>query len=314
MLWKKPINPEMTQDGLLLFVVVSWGMTFLFTKLGLHSFPVLYFAALRTFAAAATLTVCAGLLLRHRPHSRLSTGDHVLALVLGGLGMGCFPYVFSLAMTQTSAANAGLIFGVTPVAVGGMSALLGLERLRGRDWLGLICSFAGIALVSGNPLSTAGAAHLQGDMLMFVAMILWAGYTVGNRFVSGSASSVHFTALASLWGSTIFCILLGPRLLEFSWGTVPFSAWSGVFGAGVLGTGIAYVLWAKSVKNVGPARTAVYMNLVPLVAAACGAIFLGESLRLVHLPAAVAVMTGVVLTRGHARKRRSGLASRPGHV
>ncbi|ACV68560.1 DMT family transporter [Desulfohalobium retbaense] len=314
MLKNKPMYPEVSQDGLLLFVVVSWGMTFLFTKLGLPSFPVLNFAAMRTFAAAGTLTVCAGILLRHRPHSRLTRGDHVLALLLGGLGMGCFPYVFSLAMSQTSAANAGLIFGATPVAVGGMSALLGLERLRAKDWLGLSCSFAGIALVSVSSLSTVGIADLQGDMLMFLAMLMWAGYTVGNRFVSESASRVHFTALASLWGSTLLCLMLGPALFRFSWSTVTPSAWTGVFGAGVLGTGIAYVLWSSSVKKVGPARTAVYMNLVPLVAAVCGAVVLHEPLRLVHLPAAVAVMTGVVLTRGQSRKRSAEWSSRAEHV
>lgn len=296
----RPNKPFWGKDAQMLLVIHFWGLTFLFTKMGLQSFTPLSFAHVRIASAGMALLLMAAVNARQHGTLQLRLGDHLLALVLGLLGMTCFPFCFTLAMQHTSAANAGLIFGTTPVAVALLSWLLGLERLSRIQWLGLTLSVAGIALVMLAQGVTLSLAHLQGDLLMLGAMFNWAMYTVLNRFVPAYKSSLQFTAYAALWG------LAGLTLLSYSqWSSVSLQAvsplaWLGGLCAGILSTAMAYVIWNNSVRDMGPAKTAVYLNLVPLVAAISGFVLLNEALGWQHLGAAVLIIAGVLLTRNKA--------------
>ena len=48
----------------------------------------------------------------------------------------------------------------------------------------------------------------------------------------------------------------------------------------IFALGVAYTIWYAAVRQIGSARTAVYSNVIPLVAMATAVIFLGEPLRL----------------------------------
>lgn len=290
----------LANDARMLLVIYFWGLTFYFTKLGLESFDPLSFAHVRMASAVVALIVMAALNARHHGPVRMDFRDHLLAVILGLLGMACFPFCFSLAMKYTSAANAGLIFGTTPVAVALISWLLGLERLNRKQAQGLFLSFAGIAVILLPQGINFSLDTLRGDLLMIGAMLNWALYTVINRFVRTGQSTLQFTAYGALWGVAGLTLLslgdlAGPPLAEVK----PVS-WVGGLCAGVLSTAVSYVIWNNTVRSVGPAKTAVYLNLVPLVAAVSGFILLNESLGWPHLLAAGLIITGVVMTRGVA--------------
>ncbi|MCF8112085.1 MAG: DMT family transporter [Desulfobacteraceae bacterium] len=286
------------EDARMLMVINFWGFTFLFTKLGLQSLDPLSFANLRVASAALALVAMAAFTARHHAMARMNFKDNLLALVLGLLGMACFPFCFSLAMNFTSAANAGLIFGTTPVAVALISRLLGMEQLKGRQWNGLLLSVAGISVI----LLPAGAdfsfTTLQGDLLMVAAMLNWALYTVVGRFVPQKHSGLQFTAYGALWGVAGLSLLSIETLAGLAPGEVKAVSWLGGLCAGVLGTAVSYVIWNNTVRVIGPARTAVYLNLVPLIAAVSGFIILNESLGWQHLLAACLIIPGILMTRG----------------
>lgn len=284
-------------DLAMLLVIQFWGLTFLFTKLGLKSLDPLSFANLRIASAVVVLAVLAVWhASRHGP-VRLNFSEHVLAVLLGVLGMACFPFCFSLAMNYTSAANAGLIFGTTPVVVAAMSWMLGMEHFGSRQWIGLILSFAGIACIMADRGIDVSAASMGGDLLMVLAMLIWAVYTVVNRFVKQSHSSLQITAYGGLWGAAALAVASFGHLAAVSVSEITPQSWLGGLCAGVLGTALSYVVWNSSVKSAGPGKTAVYLNLVPIVAALSGFLILNESPGWPHLIAAVFVITGVLLTK-----------------
>ena len=304
------ISPEW-RDLLLLFVAVSWGLTFLFTKMGLASFDTATFAFLRTAGAAIVLNGFALVHARRHGSARLRPREHLAAIGLGLLGLTGFPYCFSQAMEATSSTNGGLIFGATPVVVGVISVTAGLERLRPANWLGLALSVAGIVAILFPELSARGTASLSGDLLMVAAMLLWAAYTVLNRLLPRRISVLHMTAYASLWGVSGLALLNLRSLMEQDWSGAAGISWLGAACAGVLGTGLAYIVWNLQVQRIGPARTAVSMNLVPVVSALAGFTLLEEPLGGRHLLAALLVIPGVALTqmapqeRSPSRERRA---------
>ncbi|MFP4225411.1 MAG: DMT family transporter [Desulfobacterales bacterium] len=288
----------MANDARMLLVIYFWGLTFYFTKLGLESFDPLSFAHVRVASAVVALIAMAALNAKHHGPIHMDFRDHLLAVVLGLLGMACFPFCFSLAMNYTSAANAGLIFGTTPVAVALISWVLGLERLNGKQVQGLLLSFTGIAVILLPQGINFSFDTLRGDLLMICAMLNWALYTVINRFVRTGESTLQFTAYGALWGIAGLTLLSLGDLPSLHVGEVKPVSWIGGLCAGVLSTAVSYVIWNSTVRSVGPAKTAVYLNLVPLVAAVSGFILLNEALGWPHLAAAGLIITGVLMARG----------------
>jgi drug/metabolite transporter (DMT)-like permease len=298
-------QPNWTHELGLALVVLFWGLTFLFTKMGLRTIPPVCFAFLRTLFAAAALSGAAGSLRQTGP-TAAGWRTHAVAALLGLCGMGLFPFAFSLALTCASAVDGGLIFGTTPVAVAALSALFGMEQLDWADWTGVVLSFLGILIVICPENGFVSGEAGTGDLLMVGAMLCWAVYTVGNRCLTATQSSLHTTAYSSWWGLGGLLLLSLPRLDAFDWESVSRVSWIGAACAGVLGTAASYVIWNRSVGCTGPARTAVYLNLVPVVAALSGYLALNEPLGLHHLAASATIMTGVCLTRS----RQASLGSR----
>ncbi|MFP4158624.1 MAG: DMT family transporter [Desulfobacterales bacterium] len=285
-------------DARMLMVIHLWGFTFLFTKLGLKSLDPLSFANLRVASAALALVLMVSLTQGSHCRLRMNFAEHLLACGLGLLGMACFPFCFSLAMNHTSAANAGLIFGATPVAVALISRMLGMERLDGRQWCGLLLSFSGIAVIMLHGKAGFSLETIRGDLMMVAAMLNWALYTVINRFVPSEHSGLRFAAYGSLWGIAGLSILSLNNFAGLAFQEVEPVSWLGGLCAGILGTAVSYVIYNNTVRLIGPAKTAVYLNLVPLIAAVSGFIILNESLGIQHMVAACFIIPGVFMTRG----------------
>ena len=72
-------------------------------------------------------------------------------------------------------------------------------------------------------------------------------------------------------------------------------AWLSLAFMGVLGTAVAFVWFYDGVRAIGPARTAVFINLVPVVAITLGVLLLGEALHWSMLTGGALVVAGVFI-------------------
>jgi drug/metabolite transporter (DMT)-like permease len=81
------------------------------------------------------------------------------------------------------------------------------------------------------------------------------------------------------------------------WGALCFLA----FFCSVLG----FVWWNRGMAVLGPSRTAVFYNLVPISGIALGALLLGETVTMAHIAGAALVSIGVFLTVRTGRTDRS---------
>jgi drug/metabolite transporter (DMT)-like permease len=81
------------------------------------------------------------------------------------------------------------------------------------------------------------------------------------------------------------------------WTAISAGTWAAVVYSALFALCIAYTIWYAAVREIGSARTAVYSNLVPLVAMLTAILFLGEPLHAVKVLGAAAVLVGVALTR-----------------
>ncbi len=168
-------NPVLAEVSLLLAVFFV-GMDVVSVKYALEDLPPLVFMPIR-YVLAGLLLLAFLRLLGWGDGVGLGRG-HLLAL--GGLGLVgiAINYVgYTVGLSLTSGSNAALIIATAPVWGLLLGVVLGLERGSWMGALGLGLAIAGVALVVGGGLGSAGAS-VGGDLLVCVSAFSWGAYTV----------------------------------------------------------------------------------------------------------------------------------------
>ena len=141
------------------------------------------------------------------------------------------------------------------------------------------------------------SASIGGDILILIASVLWAMYTEGGKNPVTHYGALRVTAW-TLWVATPVIFFLGlPDLMRTDLTTLTPQAWIGIVYAGLLGVGLAYLLWYRAVERIGNTRTAVYSNLVPVAALFTAWIWLGEIPSIMQLLGAAIILGSLTLVR-----------------
>ena len=281
---------------LLVLVVIIWSSYPTVVKVALRDMPPFTLAALRCLLASALLL---GLVAREGAGAGgpITRTDLPPLLVLGLAGIAGSTGTYYLAVALTSASNAVILTATTPVFVAVGGHLFFGERLGRRQWTGVACSAAGVLLtVTRGELRLFEAPPRLGDGLALVGQIGWAAYTLYGKRVLARLSPRVATAAAYLIGTAVLiplAIVVAPAFPPARFGSLP--AWSVVVFQGVLGT-LSHVWYYRGVKSVGPAVTAMFMNLQPLLGVALATVVLRESVNAAQGLGACAILVGVWLT------------------
>jgi drug/metabolite transporter (DMT)-like permease len=288
-------------DLMMIGVALIWGSGFSIVKhsVGIFSPPV--FNAVRYSLATVLLL---GALWARGERLRDAAGDTWRLIGLGLLGYFVYQFFFIEGITRTTASNSSLILATVPVLVAALNGLFGFERVGARVWLGVLLSFAGILLIilGGEAAFSFGGARVIGDVMTLGASLAWAGYVVFAR----PCLKRHSALLVTTWtvgvGMMALWLFALPELGRIEWARAPAAAWFGIVYTGGLGVAGAYMLWNSAVKRVGGARVAVYSNLVTVIAVAVAAVTLGETITLLKVVGALAVLGGIALTHWQEKK------------
>ena len=177
-----------------------------------------------------------------------------------------------------------------------MAAAIGHERVGRLHWLGAVLSTAGIYFVVGYGAAVSGGT-LLGDLIMLGAVACWSIYTIGGGRLMSRHSPLFVTGMTMAIGTIPYALLAIPTLLRLDWSAVSPTVWLILFPSGLFALNFAFLVWYTAVQKLGPARTSIYSNAVPIVAMVTAAIFLGERITGAKVIGAAAVLGGVVLTR-----------------
>ena len=105
-------------------------------------------------------------------------------------------------------------------------------------------------------------------------------------------------------------VLMAPfALVQHPDAAPPAKAWLAVVALGVLGSGIAYLLYFAIIASAGASRAILVTYLGPAFALVYGAVFLDEAVTAVALAGLALVLTGTALATGLARLRPASVAS-----
>ncbi|KAF0195174.1 MAG: hypothetical protein FD169_1528 [Bacillota bacterium] len=283
-------------DLALIFTAAVWGVNVVVVKIALQSFDPIVFNSLR-FALAAILSWA--LLLITEPNSRPRREDLFTLGYLGLLGHTLYQVLFIYGISFTTAGNTSLLLATMPVWVAMFSVALSIDTVRVTTWLGLACSILGILLVvlgSGKALGFARET-LRGDLMIIAGTLLYAFFTIRSRPLLAHYTPLQVTTYTMTSGTLALALVATPTLVKSNFVTVSFAAWGALLFSGVFAIVIGYYIWNSGVKILGPARTAIYSNLSPIVAMLAGWVLLEEALTLRQFTGAAFIILGLLVAR-----------------
>jgi drug/metabolite transporter (DMT)-like permease len=284
----------------MLLVVLIWGVNFTVTKGAFARFPPLAFTGVR-FALASLLLI--PLVRRLEGPEALPRGVLTRLIVLGVVGNTLYQLGFISGLDRTTASNSALILAAMPSIVALLAVAFRFEPLRFKVLGGVLVATAGVVLVVAARGAGFGGTTMAGDLLTLGAVVCWAGYTLGLRVLPPEISPLRVTMVTTVAGAPGLVLAGLPEMLEMDWSAVGWQGWSALGYATILSLLVAYLIWNRSVKVVGPSRTVIYMCLTPLIAVATAAVFLGERPRPLQAVGAALIIGGVLVTRASAEPR-----------
>ena len=283
-------------DPVLLLVACIWGAGNVVTKWVLEVLDPPAFLALRM--VVVSILMAAVLLLG--PRIRLALRDWLIVSVCGGGLMAAQFLSFSYAMKLTTASEGSLLISTAPVWTAVIVAVLGMEHVTGRNWLGIVLASGGVAMVVLGPagrIVSDAPSRLSGDLLMLASAWLYAGYMVLSRRWMQRLGELPVIC-RTFAAAGVLLVAVGARhLLASDWSTVTAGHWVGIAYVTLLAGFVGLILWYRTIGRTSASGTAVYQYLVPGVSIVAAAIFLGERIAALQLAGIAVTLVGVYLAR-----------------
>jgi drug/metabolite transporter (DMT)-like permease len=272
-----------------------WGSSFLFMRLAVVEFGPLPTAVVRVAIASAFLLPLM-LWKGHGPVLR----KHWLAIGLIGVLNSGLPFLlFAFALLSITTGLSAILNATVPL-FGALVAWVWLkDRPTGSRIAGLAIGFLGVALLAWDKASfkpnAAGIAPAWAVLACLLATICYAiAASATKRYLSGLPPLA--TATGSQIGAT-FALAL-PAAWVWPQELPGGQAWLALVVAGVLCTGVAYVLYFRLIEQAGPARALAVTFVIPVFAIVYGVLFLGEQVTAWMVACGAVVIFGTALSTG----------------
>lgn len=282
---------------LLVLAAVLWGAQPVVVKTLLRELPPLLITFYRYLGISAILLLT---LFLKGGKNIIPPARHYLVLVIMGISGVTLNNILQFSGLQYSTAiNCTLVSATTPALTSVISAVFLREKGNAVQWAGIIISFCGVVFLvaRGSMEVIFNLSFNYGDILFFGSQICWAIYAILGRKVMLEISPLATTAWAGLAGTVMTGILLpwdGGAITGQGQATSMgiFSMLYMVVGGGVL----AMTWWNIGVKEVGPTKASIFINIMPLVGMTFAVIISGEHVGWHELLGALSIVSGVYLT------------------
>ena len=225
-------------------------------------------------------------------------------LLMGATGVFAFNLCFMYGLARIPASRGSLIMALNPAVTLLGAALFLHEHLTRYKVIGIVIALVGVAVVlgHGNPLGVVSGSVGVGELVMFGCPLAWAVSTlIAKRMLPGMAP-IGSTTWSAIIGTAMLTVVAASSGQLMAVG-VSWRAWAATITSAIFGTAIALVLFYDGVRRIGPARTSVFINLVPVFAVALGVLLLGEPREPSMLVGGALVIGGIfLLNRPEARR------------
>jgi drug/metabolite transporter (DMT)-like permease len=283
-----------------MFVTVAllWGASFMFIKIAVRELAPATLILGRLGIAALTLALIVPLMVGGRTIVEQVRANAGWLTVVGLVNMAIPFWLLSWGETRIDSGLASIIQAAVPI----FNAVIAFGffrevRVTGLRLLGVGVGFVGVALLVG--------AQPHGKVIGALAVVGMAlCYAVGQLLAARHLSHVS-PPVVTLATITISALVALPFGLAQAPHHVPhWKTIGAILALGVPLTAIAFLLFYALIAGAGAASASLVTYVVPPIALAYGAIFLGERFGAAAIGGLALILAGVALGSGRLRLRR----------
>ncbi len=226
--------------------------------------------------------------------------------------IGCLGYYVSSlldfhGLQYISAGMERLILFMYPTIVVIMSAFISKDKIKTKQWVALILTYAGLAIAFSGEASlgsTSDPNFFLGCFLVFGCAVTFATYIVGSGKLIPMVGPVKFNSYAmSFAGIGVllhFFITSDKSLLQFENNVYLFA-----FFMAIISTVIPSYLRSEGIKRIGPENTSIITSIGPASTIIQANIFLDEPIFALQIAGTVLILAGVTLISWKAKRNLS---------
>jgi len=223
--------------------------------------------------------------------------DGVLLVMLALTGVVIFNLLLFSGLKTVTAARSSVLIALGPAVVAAAMMTFFREPARGNTIAGILIAFLGavVTITDGHPAKALSGGLSAGDLYLTGSVICWAAYTIMARPAMRHLAPLTVLTYAAIIGTVLltpFAVHRGTlaRLAGCSW-----TVWGSLLYLSIGAAGVAYLWYYMGIRDVGPSRAAVFLNLEPVAAIVLGVVLLGERLTWPVVVGGVAVIAGLWL-------------------
>ncbi len=268
-----------------------WSASFLWIKIAIREIGPMTLVAFRVTLGMLTGVGLAWLARATWPRDRRTWG---VLLLLGVTSVAVPFFLISWGEQTIDSAVASILNATVP-----LFTILFAHRFTRDDRMtpykvaGLILGFVGVVVLMGHGRGT-GHNSLIGQAAVLLAAVFYAGSSVFARLNTEHVTGLVRGAAPLISASAVMWLAAPLAESPFHWPRQPLT-WAALLWLGVLGSGVALMLWYYLLHQVGPTRTTMVTYVFPLGGMILGVIFLDEQLSWQLLTGAALIIASLVV-------------------
>ena len=275
------------------FAVFAWGtvpVAMRYLLLNVSPETALFLRLYPAGLAAAIIAVWLGA-------PRLTWSEWSRIAIAGLAGYLSYQVLAAYGIKLIPASWTGMLFGLEPIFIALAAAIFLREHINAWFVAGLVAALAGTAvLVFGSSTGSVKDVSVLGVVLVALSTLGWAIYTTLIRPISNRHGAMLTACLAVAIIALPTIVLVSPPVVQ-DMQSLSGLHWLAVAHVSIVATTFATMAWNTGLKTMSNSRAGMFLFVQPIVAAAGGILFLGESLSVWLIAGGALILAGVAVSQ-----------------
>jgi len=289
-------------DWVLFFALgFFWGSSYLFIKIGVETVTPFTLIAGRLLVGSLLLVVALRLSHATLPREPKMYG-HLFVMALINI---VIPFsLITWGETTLDSGLAAILTSTVPLFTIVLAALFLIdEPMRVNRVVGLAIGFVGVVVITAPSLDPSARGDLPGEIALILAAVSYAaGNVYARRNVRGLKPIIppfFQVFFAFLVTGTLAVVFENPLAIDYQPSSILSIVW-----LGLLGSGLAYLVFFRLLAAWGSTRSSLVAYLLPVVGIVLGAVVLGETIAPEMIAGTALVVGGIAATNSRRGQRR----------
>ena len=280
---------------------IIWGSNFIFMKWATEYITPMQVVLARVVLGFLPVFIYA-LASRQLKLSHLRFSGHFV--VMACLAAVIYYYGFARGTSLLPSGIAGAVSGAIPLfAILSAAILLPEERFDRSRIIGIFVGLLGVVLIARPFETDPGSASIEGVTYMVIGSLsIGVSFVYARRFVTPLNLPTAALTTYQLGFASLILLVITPYASIDNIVTDPIALIGLIIGLGLLGTGVAYILYYFIINKLGAVAASSVTYLPPVVALLIGAVLVGESITWLDYFATALILGGVVLLNQRERQ------------